>query len=331
MKAPRKATWFALSASLCLVWTARAESSVSNVPAKTGFRLDINELPPSPAHTIFTPPRLRPPASLGIIPGFLPKTNAVRSTSNGYYQSDELFPYSDWIEKIPEGPEPIRTATPSLKEFSLPQYQPTSITNVQYRHMDSIARPAPVQPDDPNLPSSGKGSLRFVLGEMECAHVSDALDGMCGDDGNVAFVREGGRTALTFKNGLRIMVDDATGEIQTPPGLPAVSDAELANLTWTRMESAGAIAKWRSRYQETDVNGIISRRLSEIRLDEVFRVSDKAFVAWSLLSDPPSFGGGFVRIVFWIDLPSRSIVSEGSEISFRPPMPQPATEVRDNR
>lgn len=312
--------------SMLLACSALAKDIVSNPPTKTGFRLDTTALPPSPFDVRLTPPRLLPPASLGIIPGFLPKTNAVRSASNGYYQSDEMFPFSDLIETVSTGPEPIRTASPSLKEFSLPRYQPTSITNVQYRHMDSIARPAPVQPDNPNLTLSGTGPLRLVLGEMEYAYVSGALDGICGDDENVAFEREGGRTALTFKNGLRIIVDDITGEIQMPPGLPAVSDAELADLTWARMESSGAIAKWRSRYQETDGNGIISRRLSEIRLDEVFRVSDKAFVAWRLLPDPPSFGGSFSRIVFWIDVPSRSIVSEGSEISFRPRVPQSRTE-----
>ena len=83
--------------------------------------------------------------------------------------------------------------------------------------------------------------------------------------------------------------------------------------------------------RDADGNGDLSRRLAEIRLDEVFRVSDKAFVAWRLLTDPPSFGGSFARIVFWIDIPSRSIISEGSELSFRPWTPQSRTEVREER
>lgn len=331
MKTARNARLPRIWISLFLVCTAQAGSVVSNAPAQTGFRIDIGDLPSDSIPFICVPPRHRPPASLGTIPGFLPKTNAIRSAATGYYQSDELFPYSDLIETVPLGPEPIRTASPSLKEFSPPRYQPTSITNVLYRHVDCIARPAPVRPDNPNLPLSGMSSLRVVLGEMECAHVSDALDGICDNETNVAFERRDGRTALTFGNGLRIEVDDATGEIQTPPGLPAVSDAELADLTWMRMESSGALVKWRSRCQATDGNGVITRCLAEIRLDEVFRVSDKAFVAWRLLFDPPSFGGSFARIVFWIDVPSLSIISEGSEISFRPRVPQSRTEVREER
>ena len=189
--------------TMLLACTAQAVEIASNTTAMTGFRLDTTELPPSPAHTIFVPPRLappklQPPASPGSIPGFPPKTNAVRSAANGYYQSDELFPCSDWIEKVPAGPEPIRTASPSLEGFSPPRYQPTSVTNVLSRHVDSIGRPAPVRPIDPAQPPFGTGSPRSILGEMEHAYVIDALDGLCGGDGNVAFERRDGQTALTF-------------------------------------------------------------------------------------------------------------------------------------
>lgn len=49
--------------SFVLVGTAHSESFVSNSLARTGFRLDATALPPSPAHTIFVPPRLVPPAT----------------------------------------------------------------------------------------------------------------------------------------------------------------------------------------------------------------------------------------------------------------------------
>ena len=328
MRTPHNARLTGIWMSMFIACMTHAEGVVSNAPAKNGFRIDINDLPSESIPFICVAPRLASSAPSDTARGFQSTTNAVRCMANEQFRHNELFPFLDPSETVLAGPEPIRTASPSLKGFSPPRYQPTSVTNVMYRHEACVIRPTPVRPSDSNLPLSGTERLRVILGASEYAHVFNAVSGLCGDDKNVAFERGDGRTTLTFGNGLRIVVDDATGEIQTPSGLPSVSDVELADLTWARMESSGALVKWRSRFWEADGIGGPSRRLSEIRLDEVFRVSDKAFVAWRLLADPPLNGSQLVRLVFWIDIPSRSIISEGSEINLRrPPTPESGTEL----
>lgn len=158
-------------------------------------------------------------------------------------------------------------------------------------------------------------SLRDILGKDEYLYVSSALYGICGDDGAVSFVRTNGTTALAFTAGFHCSIDDSSGEILSPPELPSVTDAELADMTWDWMEASGELVKWSAAYQETDENGTLVERLSEVRLDDIFRVSDKAFVAWRLVRVPASPDGSHSRLVFWIDLPSGKIIAHHTEIS----------------
>ena len=178
----------------------------------------------------------------------------------------------------------------------------------------------PLHPLKGDLSKYGTNSLGTILGPWEMRHVFNSLNGICGDDRKVAFERRDGLTRLTFETGLKIVIDDTTGCILAPPDLPSVSDEELAELTWERMETSGELVKWRTRLQETADAGTILRRLSEVRLDEIFRVSDKAFVAWRLVEWPIQDGGAFVRIVHWVDLPSGEIVAIREERNSSPPV-----------
>lgn len=244
-------------------------------------------------------------------------------------QADEIVPTAGFRldEGVPSslppgivlvGAEPIRTVSPVLEGFSAPQYQPTSLTNDVATRMDLVGLPSPVSPFDPDMPASGTNSLRNILGSEELRYVFNSLNGICGNDGNVAFERMNGRTQLTFETGLAIVVDDATGSILTPSDLPSVSDEELAGLSWTRLRSSGEIEKWRARFQRTDNGGNILRRLSEVRLDEIFRVSDKAFVAWRLVVWPMQDNGCYLRIVHWVDMSSGEIFAIREEYNSAP-------------
>lgn len=212
-------------------------------------------------------------------------------------------------------PDPMKTIHPALTGFSVTQYRATDAADDTAQRADVIGQPRPVHAAIPNAPPSGTASLREILGPEEWSHVFNSLNGICGNDGNVAFERKDGQTFLTFENGLEIVIDDETGTILEPPGLPVVSDGELADLTWKTMQSTGEIEKWRTSFRQLDENGAIVRRLSEIRLDEVLRVADKAFVAWRLVAVPPSENGSITRLVFWIDIRSKTVVSKQVEFS----------------
>lgn len=299
MKMLRNAGLPGIWMSMLLACSAQAEGIVSNVPVKTGFRLDMTALPPSPDNVRLTPPRLAPPYGSRL--------------AEGHSSSSQIA-----IALV--GPEPIRTVSPALEGLSAPQYQPTSLTNDIATRMDIVGLPSPVSPVDPDLPASGTNSLRNILGSGDLRHVFNSLNGICGNDGNVAFERGNGRTQLTFETGLAIVIDDTTGSILTPPDLPSVSDEELAGLSWERLRSSGEIGKWRAAIQRTDNGGNILRRLSEVRLDEIFRVSDKAFVAWRLVTWPAQDNGSYVRLVHWVDVPSGGIVATREEYNSAPPV-----------
>lgn len=243
---------------------------------------------------------------------------ALADTMNAGFRLNEGFPSPQPIDTVFVGPEPTRTASPALEHFSDPQYQPTSLTNDVAGRMEIIGSPAPVVPTIQGMPMSGTNYLGNILGPGESRYVFNSLNGICGDDRNVAYERRNGQTALTFETGLEIVVDDITGSILTPLGLPCVSDATLADLTWSRMEESGDIARWRARFQKTDENGAVLRRLAEIRLDEIYRVADKAFVAWRLVDSPTPEDGFFVRLVHWVDIPSGEIVFASEEYNSRP-------------
>ena len=67
-------------------------------------------------------------------------------------------------------------------------------------------------------------------------------------------------------------------------------------------------------YRQVADDGTVLRELSDVILDEIRRVGDKAFVAWRLVETPPPDEDGFIRSVFWVDVRSRKIVYEGNEI-----------------
>ena len=246
--------------------------------------------------------------------------NADATMTVAGFRLDEGFPSSSSNETSLIGPEPIRTISPAFEGFASPGYYPTGLTNAPCGRMDVIGSPTPIPPFHPDMPMYGTNSLGTILGPWEMRHVFNSLNWICGDDRKVAFERRDGLTRLTFETGLKIVIDDTTGRILAPPDLPSVSDEELAELTWERMETSGELVKWRTRLQETADAGTILRRLSEVRLDEILRVSDKAFVAWRLVEWPMSDNGSFLRIVHWVDVPSGEVISSREEYHSVPPI-----------
>ena len=174
-------------------------------------------------------------------------------------------------------------------------------------HYD-FPKPTAVRPQDPNLPPSGVSSLQTILGFEEAVFVFNSVNGLCGSDQNVSFERNVDSIVLTFETGLTIKIDTNTGKIFTPDDLPSISDEELSSLTWKQMESSGEIEQWKEVYRQTGEPNPI-----EIRLDEIRRVADKAFVAWRII-ETSSEDDSFIRIVFWVDVRTKKIVQRLREI-----------------
>ena len=68
-------------------------------------------------------------------------------------------------------------------------------------------------------------------------------------------------------------------------------------------------------HRHVNDDGSVLQEQSDIIIDEIRRVYDKAFVAWRLVANPPTDDGSFLRLVFWIDLRTNAIVFKGVEIS----------------
>ena len=71
--------------------------------------------------------------------------------------------------------------------------------------------PHPVEPEDTELPSSGKSTLRTLLGWKAEWYVHNSVCGFVSDPSQVVYTRTSGKTSLTFSSGWTIDVDDATG------------------------------------------------------------------------------------------------------------------------
>jgi hypothetical protein len=85
-------------------------------------------------------------------------------------------------------------------------------------------------------------------------------------------------------------------------------------MTWRAFSANDGLERWRNVYRQVADDGTVLRELSDVILDEIRRVGDKAFVAWRLVETPPPDEDGFIRSVFWVDVRSRKIVYEGNEI-----------------
>lgn len=175
--------------------------------------------------------------------------------------------------------------------------------------------PHPVEPEDPALPPSGKAPLRTLLGWKAEWHVHNSVCGFVPNPDTVSYVREQGRTRLVFSTGWEIEVEDSTGRILVPPGLPALSDERLADMTWRALVANEGLERWRDVYRRAADDGTMLEELVDVHLDEIRRVGDKAFISWRLVESPPPDEEGFIRLEFWVDVRTEKIVYEGTEIN----------------
>lgn len=175
--------------------------------------------------------------------------------------------------------------------------------------------PHPVEPEDLALPPSGTAQLRTLLGWKADWYIHNSVYGLVPNPDTVSYVREHGRTRLTFSTGWEIEVEDATGTILVPSGLPALSDERLADMTWRSLVANEGLEHWRDVYRRTAEDGTMLEELVDVHLDEIRRVGDKAFVSWRLVESPPPEEEGFIRLNFWVDVRTEKIIYEGTEIN----------------
>lgn len=177
--------------------------------------------------------------------------------------------------------------------------------------------PHTIEPKDPSLPDSGTATLRDIIGQKESIFVSKSIRGLCSllEEDVVEYSRSSGKTSLRFPSGWIVEVCDKTGEFTIPKDISVLSDKRLTDITRASMQKSGILDKWRNNYRLVTDGGTILQELSDIKIDEIRRVYDKAFVAWRLVANPPPPDGSFLRIVYWIDLRSNAIVFEGVEIN----------------
>ena len=103
--------------------------------------------------------------------------------------------------------------------------------------------------------------------------------------------------------------------VLVPRDLPALSNEELVDMTWRAFVANDGLERWRNTYRRVAEDGTVRSSLSDVKLDEIRRVGDKAFVAWRLVESPPAEDGSFLRHVYWVDVRSRKIVIDGEEIN----------------
>lgn len=225
---------------------------------------------------------------------------------------------SSWTNPVPASPAAIS----NLLEFSIDSFRkddaPVGILRDD-KDVDASVPWAPgmkhpVRPDDPDLPGSGTNTLRAILGQSEAWHVYNSVCGMyTGSPKTLPYERTDDATILHFPQDWEVRIDNATGAILEPPGLPPLSVEEMSDLTWAELSRDGGVERWMQTIATASAYGGKICSLDGFRLDEIRFVGDKAFVGWRILKDPPSTDG-FIRLTFWIDRRTKRIVHSGTEI-----------------
>ena len=209
----------------------------------------------------------------------------------------------------------------SLEKVSVPAHIDSEADNIGEPSQSTFktdewrpGNPHPVEPENTTLPPSGKATLRSLLGWKEEWHIHNSVSGFIPNPTEVTYIKAAGKTRLTFSSGWAIEVDDKTGSIIVPSGLPTISDEALVDMTWRALVANEGLERYRKAYRRKAEDGTVIRELVDVRLDEIRRVGDKAFVAWKLVESPPPDEDGFIRPVFWIDVRTGKIVHQGMEI-----------------
>ena len=112
--------------------------------------------------------------------------------------------------------------------------EPDMIVNASFQENRwRIGEPHPVEPENSSLPPFGKSTLRAIFGWKEEWHIRNSICGFVQNPKEiVSYEKKAGKTKVTFDSGWAIEINDATGQILVPPGLPPLSDNELADMTW---------------------------------------------------------------------------------------------------
>lgn len=224
---------------------------------------------------------------------------------------------ASWTNPVPASPAAISNALVfSVESFRMDDGTVTARHDGRTPFDSSAWKPGmqhPVVPD-PGLPDVGTNTLRAVLGQSEEWYVYNAVCGLyLGSPERIPYERTGDTTVLHFPSDWDVRIDNATGAILEPTGLPPLSERELSDLTWAEISRERGVERWMEVISTSAASAGKRRRLTGFRLDEIRFVGDKAFVAWRLMDDPPS-ADGFLRLTYWVDRRTKRIVHSGTEV-----------------
>lgn len=200
-----------------------------------------------------------------------------------------------------------------------------------------FGEPYRVEPESPDLPASGSALLRTIVGWREEIHVNKAAFCLVSDrTGPFEYVRSNGTTRVRFPeklmetaigpyygapgfrksrvqfpDGWEIEIDDETGRILTPAGLPYRTDGEVAELTRDSLLELREFDRFREVCRQTDVRaGRTPQELVDIRTNGIRRVSDKIFVGYRLVFNDHAQDNEPTVIVFCVDAWTGEIINE---------------------
>lgn len=175
--------------------------------------------------------------------------------------------------------------------------------------------PYPVQPEDMTLPRTGTNTLRNILGPLSETYVFNSVYGIVpGNCESIPYEKTDATTRLLFPGNWTVDIDNETGTILIPSDLPAITEEEIAEWTWTNLKEGGHVREWAETLQSMPLIDGHGVRLVGFRLDEIRLVSDKVFVAWRLVRAPPASDGSFLRLIFIIDRRAKDVTYSGVEV-----------------
>lgn len=174
-----------------------------------------------------------------------------------------------------------------------------------------IPPPHPIASAMPNSPPAGTAVPAVVLGREEWKHVRASIYGLPESSAEtIGYERRETTTTVSFPSGWSFSIDNGTGRIVEPPGLPPFNPAALSATTWNDLKTNGSIEA-----SERDPGDASGERTRRFKLDETRRVADRDFVAWRLVDEPGATDGSFLRLVYWLDARTGTILFSGEEIN----------------
>ncbi len=189
------------------------------------------------------------------------------------------------------------------------------IPQEEFPEQNTSGTPHPVQPEDVSLPNIGTNTLRTILGPLAEIHVFNSVCGLyVGDCENIPYEKSDAITRLVFPDDWIVDIDNVTGNILIPSGLPGITAEEIAELTWREMKNGGHVRQLAETLVSQPLHDGTPARLVGFQLDEIRYVADKVFAAWRLVQVPPSSDGSFLRFSFGIDRKTKKATFLGIEV-----------------